>query len=209
MLALLTDIQLAGGDVAASETSIGTMAACAKRHPSVYAVAVLALARGRLALATGAGDPRASLRDALEGFTNARLPLEAALCRLDLARAFGQESPEVAVSEARAALLEFERLTAARQVDAAQSLLRLLGARVSPARSGGSILTRREQDVLTLLGEGLSNPEIAERLFISRKTVEHHVGNVLDKLGLRNRSEATAYTLRAGTGGEDAGRAQK
>ncbi len=198
LLALLTDIHLAGGDVPASETSIGTLAACAKRHPSVYAAAVLALARGRLALATGTGDPRESLRDALEGFTNARLPLEAALCRLDLARAFGQESPEVAVSEARAALLEFERLTAARQVDAAQSLLRRLGARVSPARSGGSILTRREQDVLTLLGEGLSNPEIAERLFISRKTVEHHVGNVLDKLGLRNRSEATAYTLRAG-----------
>ena len=170
---------------------------------------MLALARGRIVLAAGTGDPREWLRDALEGFTTAQLPLEAALCRLDLARAFGEESPQVAVAEARMALLEFERLTAARQVDAAQSLLRRLGARVSPARSGGSTLTRRERDVLTLLGEGLSNPEIAERLFISRKTVEHHVGNVLVKLGLRNRSEAAAYAVRAGATGEDAGRARK
>jgi DNA-binding NarL/FixJ family response regulator len=115
----------------------------------------------------------------------------------------------VAVAEARTALLEFERLAAARQVDATQSLLRGLGARVSPARSGGSTLTRREQDVLTLLGRGFSNPEIAERLFISRKTVEHHVGNVLDKLGLRNRAEAAAYAVRAETTADDAGRATK
>jgi DNA-binding CsgD family transcriptional regulator len=208
-LALLIDIHLAGGDVAAAQTAVDALEACAEGHPSLYAAAVLALARGRIALAAGTGDPREWLRNALEGFTTAQLPLEAALCRLDLARAFREESPQVAVAEARIALLEFERLTAARQVDAAQSLLRRLGARVSPARSGGGTLTRRESDVLTLLGEGFSNREIAERLFISRKTVEHHVGNVLVKLGLRNRSEATAYAVRAGVPGEDAGRARK
>jgi DNA-binding CsgD family transcriptional regulator len=208
-LALLIDIQLAGGDLAAAQTSVDALAACAEVHPSLYTAAVLALARGRIVLAAGTGDPREWLRDALEGFTTAQLPLEAALCRLDLARAFEKASPQVAVSEARMALLEFERLTAARQVDAAQSLLRHLGGRVSPARSGGSTLTRRERDVFILLGEGFSNPEIAERLFISRKTVEHHVGNVLVKLGLRNRSEAAAYAVRAGATGEDAGRARK
>jgi DNA-binding NarL/FixJ family response regulator len=118
------------------------------------------------------------------------------LCRLDLARACSRETPEVAVAEARAALAVFEKLKATRYVDATAAVLRELGQKVAPPRSSGQVLTRREADVLQLLGEGLSNPEIAERLFISRKTVEHHVGNLLAKLSLRNRAEATAYAVR-------------
>jgi DNA-binding NarL/FixJ family response regulator len=50
--------------------------------------------------------------------------------------------------------------------------------------------------VLELLGHGLSNAEIAARLYITPKTAEHHVGHVLAKLGLRNRAEAAAYVAR-------------
>ncbi len=100
------------------------------------------------------------------------------------------------MAEARAALEAFERLRAARDADAAAALLRSLGARPASGRRGGGLLTRREAEVLDLIGYGLSNLEIAERLFSSRKTVEHHVGNILAKLGLRSRAEAAAYAAR-------------
>jgi DNA-binding NarL/FixJ family response regulator len=104
----------------------------------------------------------------------------------------------VATVEARAALAGFQRLRAARHVDAAAALLRSLGVRIGTAVRSDGRLTNREAEVLELLGHGLSNPQIAERLFISRKTVEHHVGNILGKLGLRSRAEAAAYATRTG-----------
>jgi DNA-binding CsgD family transcriptional regulator len=135
------------------------------------------------------------LREALDGFSRAQLPWEASVCRLDLAPRLQRDQPRGRRRPGpRAALLAFEALAAARYVDAATALLRQLGEKVAAPRPSGQ--TARETEVMRLLGEGLSNPEIAERLYLSRKTVEHHVGNILGKLGLRNRAEAAAYAVR-------------
>jgi DNA-binding NarL/FixJ family response regulator len=130
------------------------------------------------------------------------MPVEVAHSRLELANALLTRQPDVAMAEARAALEAFDRLHAARYADAAAAVLRSLGARTPARGKSAGPLSKREAEVLELLGHGLSNPEISDRLFISRKTVEHHVGNVLSKLGLRSRGEAAAYAARAKPGEE-------
>ena len=59
-------------------------------------------------------------------------------------------------------------------------------------------MTGRELEVLTLLGRGLSNPEIAAELGISRETVKTHVSRILMKLGLRDRVHAVVFAHRHG-----------
>lgn len=58
-------------------------------------------------------------------------------------------------------------------------------------------LTAREQEVMGLMVEGLNNPEIAERLVISRATAKAHVSSILSKLGVSNRAEAITLALRS------------
>ena len=88
----------------------------------------------------------------------------------------------MALDEARAAQEGFEALGAVREADRAAALIRELGG---PARTGPKaigMLTKRQREVLALIGGGLSNAEIAARLFISTKTAEHHVSSILAKL---------------------------
>ncbi|HYZ11862.1 MAG TPA: helix-turn-helix transcriptional regulator, partial [Actinomycetota bacterium] len=107
-----------------------------------------------------------------------------------MARAAASGDRERAVEEARHALGAFERLGATRDADLAASFLRELGVggRTGPKLVGD--LSKREVEVLRLLGYGLTNAEIAARLYISTKTVATHVGNVFGKLNVRNRAEA-------------------
>jgi NarL family two-component system response regulator LiaR len=79
----------------------------------------------------------------------------------------------------------------------AQRVMRALRAGAKQqAASGPEKLTERESEVLHQLAEGLSNLDIAEKLFISEKTVKTHVSNVLGKLGVADRTQAAVYAWR-------------
>jgi DNA-binding NarL/FixJ family response regulator len=73
-----------------------------------------------------------------------------------------------------------------------------------PRRAGvhPSGLSDRELDVLKLVAAGFSNPQIADALYISRKTAEHHVSAILVKLGVTTRAEAAAAAVRLGIGNQ-------
>ena len=63
-------------------------------------------------------------------------------------------------------------------------------------------LTAREQEVLDLIANGLSNRDIAGKMFISEKTVKTHVSNILSKLHLEDRTQAAIYALKHGSAGD-------
>ena len=112
---------------------------------------------------------------------------------MELARALVDRDRPVAISEARAALAAFDRLGAVPDADGAAAFLRSLGVKGRTGPKNLELLSKRELEVLRLVAQGLSNHEIAERLFISNKTAAHHVSNILSKLALRSRTEAAAY----------------
>lgn len=192
LLSLLVDVELRAGDTDAATAAVDRLGALAQETPTLFLQASVALARGKLCLATSPGDARACLVDALAAFARADMPVEAARARVALARAVVGEQPDVALAEATVALETFRRLGLDPDVEAVSGLLRTLNRPGRTARD----LSRREAEVLDLLGEGLTNAEIGARLYISRKTVEHHVSAVLAKLGLRSRAEAAAHAAR-------------
>lgn len=193
LLALLVESHLATGEVAAARAAHDRLTAVAERTDHDLPRALALHARGRMHVGTGEQEAAvASLEEAIRLLGRLGRPWELAHARLNLARALADTRREVSIAEARAALDSFESLGATAAADVAAAVLRGLGAPGRRHPRSRALLTRREEEVLQLLGQGLSNPEIARRLYISRKTAAHHVSAVLAKLGVRRRAEAVA-----------------
>jgi DNA-binding CsgD family transcriptional regulator len=201
LLAVSVDAHLSLGETDAAARSRDRLAALAIAQPTPALRGLAAVASAHLCVATGNGDPRSCWHEAISQFASAKMPLERAMARLELGRLSAEDRPEVAVAEASAAFRDLTELGALRAADEAAALLRFLGAPARPGPKGSVGLTKREHEVLELLGHGLTNAEIGARLFISAKTVEHHVGRVLAKLGVRSRAEAAAHAARSGNRG--------
>jgi DNA-binding NarL/FixJ family response regulator len=201
LLAQLVEAELANGDSDAAQATAAQLSSLAEQTGNARVSAVATAAAGRVALSTGTPDGIELLERAAALFARLRMPYEEARTRLELATARRSRAGVLAVVEARSALEAFERLGARREADRAAALLRELGVRGRTGPKDIGLLTDREQEVLHLLAQGLTNREIGTRLFLSAKTVEHHVGAVLRKLGVRTRTEAAA-TLARGRGPE-------
>jgi LuxR family maltose regulon positive regulatory protein len=180
--------RLALDELRAIERQVGTEPLCACGE----------LAEGMLA--AGSGDherARASLEDAVDRFEANGGAYRAAEARIELAASL------VALGR---------REEAEREANAAHGRLRELGARLEAERASRLVdacasragalpfpeLTPREREVLSLLAEGLTNRQIAERLVVSEHTVHRHITNMLRKLELPSRTAAAALAARSG-----------
>ena len=196
LLALLVEAELTCDRVDAAADAARRLSALAAQVESPLLRTEAALAAGKVATATGETEQAIELlSDALRGLADEDRPLLIGLVHLERARAWsGAATPARAISEGRAALVPLRTSGRRRDADRAAALLRSLGDRGRPRHREGadSALSPREHEVLDLLRHGLSNAEIATRLYISPKTAEHHVSAVLSKLGVRSRGEAAA-----------------
>jgi DNA-binding NarL/FixJ family response regulator len=192
---LKVDADLAVGDVVAAEQGAAEIARVADMTGSARHRAQATFAQAKVAAVHEDDDAVEHLRTACVRLAEAQAALDACRARLAYARAMVEHDRPVAVTEARAALTALDRLGATIDADHAAAFLRELGIKGRTGDKDSGLLSTREQQVLRLVAEGLTNREIAQRLQISVKTAGHHVSNILMKLGLRSRTEAAAYAV--------------
>jgi len=175
------------------------------KRQTAYALLGLALA------SHGGADPGLPARlhgaadQALAALGHTLQPLEERLADLDRQRlraAMGAEAYEAEYAAGRT--LDLARVTdqALHQIPAGRAAPRAdaLVSEPDAAESGEAapVLTPRELEVLTLVAQGLSNPDVAQQLALSEHTVHRHLANILRKIGLSSRVAAAAWGARNG-----------
>jgi ATP/maltotriose-dependent transcriptional regulator MalT len=190
------------GDLAASEADeLAEIAASAGTDPLR---ASLQLSKGVVAIVRGDDEAaREAFEDAVDLWTRCGAPFEAARARAALGGALrALDRDEDAERELGAAVDQLEALGAEGERARTRALLEEVqqanAMEVAPGRAAHEVLSRRELEVLRLAAQGLTDPEIAERLVVSKHTVHRHMGNIRTKLNERSKAGAVARAAEQG-----------
>lgn len=189
VLDVYVEIALAANDVAAARAASNELSEIAGRIDAAFIHAITARADGAVLLAEGnARGAAAALRRALNCFRELDAPYEVARVRVLVALACRElGNRDTADLELSAAREVFQKLGAAPDLARVEALFH------RKARASAGPLSTREVQVLRLVASGMTNREIADKLFISEKTVARHLSNIFVKLDLSSRAAATAY----------------
>jgi len=195
----LVEADLALGDIEAAEAHATRASTLAEEVGLAGARAAAGRAQALVALHHG-DSPRAAklAQEAAADAEHIGGALDATRARLIAARALAGTDREAAIGELTAAERQATQLGAQRVRDEAVRELRRLGRRVgrggrrAQGVHGFDSLTSREREIVDLVADGRTNREIADRLFLSEKTIETHLSRVFGKLGVRSRVEVAA-----------------
>jgi DNA-binding CsgD family transcriptional regulator len=187
----------AAGDDSRARAAAAAVAAVAAANEVPWLTGAALRCQG---LATG---DAALLAAAVDAYARGPRPLDLALAAEDAGRALAQAGE---TSRARdfldQAVAGYERLDAARDLARTEAVLRDLGIRRGRRgprgrpKYGWPSLTETELTVAGLVAEGLSNPQIGERLYVSRRTVQTHLAHIFAKLDITSRAQLAAQAAR-------------
>jgi DNA-binding CsgD family transcriptional regulator len=186
---VLARIALATRDDELAQVGLSTSRRRAELNPDIHSIAATAAhVRGLL------DRSQTNLRDAVALFERAPRPLELSAALEDLGAELTATDREAAIDVLGRTLALYTELGATWDARRVRSRLRELGVRrrlvtAEPERSGWEALTTSELTVAGLVVEGLTNREVAERLFVSPHTVNSHLRHVFSKLGITSRVE--------------------
>lgn len=188
------------GDLATAVAEAGPALEMARGVGHEWLIGELAFQLQRAGLAVDAGGAAQPWRLLLDGrWREAAAAWQAICCPYESAEALAR-GDELAMREA---LATFDTLGAARRAHALRRVMREAGLYVPvgprrATRANRAGLTNRQMDVLRLVAEGCTNQEIADRLNLAIKTVDHHVSAILEKLGASTRRAAASTARRLG-----------
>jgi DNA-binding CsgD family transcriptional regulator len=193
----LVRLALAAGDAGRAREVAAAVAGVASRNQVPWITGAALRCQGL------AEDDAAILQAAVDACARGSRPLELALTCEDAAAAVAREGNAARAGQLLdQAITIYDRLDAARDLARAEAALRQMGIRRGRrvthrrAQSGWPSLTPSERAVVDLVAEGLSNPQIGQRLYVSRRTVQTHLGHVFAKLHITSRAQLAAEAAR-------------